>query len=184
MVWATMEKYRADLPHATHVADLSDLLFDAFQPLHGLGEPARAQLRHAALLHDIGYFVAAAGHHRHGAYLLREDELLRAYPKESLDFVARLVRNHRRRVRPGPEDWPRARRGALLWLSSLLRVADALDYDHQQRARIVGVRGRDRGFELVIEAAGTKRLIARVEHKSELLAEMIGGPLRLCRAEA
>ncbi len=171
-------KYGCDLAHSRHVAELADVLFDAFLPLHGLSPEERTALCHASLLHDIGYFVDRKGHHRHGAYLVRADEHLQDYPEEMRDLCARLVRNHRRRVHRGPKEIGSARREALRWLSALLRVADALDYDHEQRARITGVHGRGRGFEIQIAGLDPLRLGERLQAKAELLGEMAGGPIR------
>lgn len=183
MVQAVAAKYRCDQLHAAHVAELADTLFDAFLPLHGLPDEYREMLRHAALLHDIGYFVAAKAHHRHGAYLIMCDETLQAYPEDLRDFLARAVRNHRRRARTAPAQWPRDRRDALLWLSGMLRLADALDYDHQQRAEIASVGSRSHGFEIVLRGLDPRQLGARLGRKAQLLEDMTGGALRF-REEA
>lgn len=176
-------KYRADLAHGRHVSTLAETLFEAFLPLHGLSPAERTILRHAGLLHDIGYFVRKKGHHRHGAYLVREDEQLAEYPEEARDLLARAVRNHRRRAREGPKNYPRARREAILWLSALLRVADALDYEHEQRALIAGVRVRGRGFEIRVSGLDPLRFGEHLHVKSDLLAQMAGGALHFEREE-
>ena len=62
-------------PHARQVATLSLELFDATAELHGLGSDDRELLEFAALLHDIGEHVASSGHHKHGAYLVRNGQL-------------------------------------------------------------------------------------------------------------
>ncbi|MDA8344575.1 MAG: HD domain-containing protein [Thermaerobacter sp.] len=176
-------KYCCDLEHARHVADLADVLFDAFLPLHGLFGEERAVLCHAALMHDIGYFVDRKGHHRHGAYLVRSDERLQGYPADMRDLCARVVRNHRRRARGGPKRLGHAGREALRWLSALLRVADALDYDHEQRALVSGVRGRGRGFEILVAGLDPLRLGERLQTKAGLLAQAAGGPIHFERVE-
>lgn len=177
-VQAVCEKYLSDLLHGRHVAHLAEALFDAFLPLHGLGAEERQLLRHAALVHDIGYFVAAERHHRHGEYLVRSDARLRDYPAPERDLLARVVRNHRKKAEPGPSDWPKARRIALLWLSGLLRAADALDYDHRQQAEIAGVRGRGQGFEILIRGLDPETLGVRLGEKAHLLEQLLGGPVR------
>jgi exopolyphosphatase/guanosine-5'-triphosphate,3'-diphosphate pyrophosphatase len=58
-------------PHARQVAQLSLALFDTTAELHHLGSADRELLEFAALLHDIGEHVASSGHHKHGAYLVR-----------------------------------------------------------------------------------------------------------------
>lgn len=183
-VLAVCRKYACDLEHSRHVANLADLLFDAFLPLHALSDEERVVLRHAALLHDIGYFVDRKGHHRHGAYLVRSDEHLSDYPLDLRDLCAGVVRNHRRRTRSGPKAMGRQRREALRWLSALLRVADALDYEHEQRAAIAGVRARGRGFEIQIAGLDPLRLGDRLQAKADLLAQAAGGPVHFEREDA
>jgi exopolyphosphatase/pppGpp-phosphohydrolase len=177
-------KYGCDLEHSRHVADLADVLFDAFLPLHGLSGEERTVLCHAALMHDIGYFIDRKGHHRHGAYLVQSDEHLRDYPEDLRLLCAHVVRNHRRRVREGKDRMGRARREALLWLSALLRVADVLDYEHEQRARVAGVRSRGRGFEVRIAGIDPLRLGERLHAKADLLAQVAGGPIHFEKEEA
>ncbi len=177
-------KYACDLEHSRHVADLADVLFDAFLPLHGLSGEERTVLRHAALMHDIGYFIGRKGHHRHGEYLVRSDEHLADYPEDMRDLCAQVVRNHRRRVREGAKSMGRAQREALLWLSALLRVADVLDYEHEQRARVAGVRSRGRGFEVRIAGSDPLRLGERLQAKTDLLAQVAGGPIHFEKDEA
>ena len=177
MVWATMEKYRADLPHATHVADLSDLLFDAFQPLHGLGEPARAQLRHAALLHDIGYFVAARRHHRHSRYLIRRDSLLDEYPAPWRDLVALVAANHRRRVRRGPGAWGHERRRGATVLAAILRLADGLDYGHDGAVAVEGVRVRRGALQIRVTGLRAQDLRPVLRRKAALFARTFAIPV-------
>ena len=181
-VAATCAKYGSDDRHGSHVASLARELFEAFSPLHRLGSDYERILRHAAHLHDIGYFVAAKGHHRHGAYIVKHDEQMREYPLEDRLLLAGIVRNHRKRARPAPREWPRERRQALLWLSALLRVADALDYDHTQAAGITGVLPHGSGFEIVVQGLDLRPPIARLVGKADLLRDLSGGPIRFAEA--
>ena len=70
------EKYRVDPQHARDVAGLSIRLFDEFQADHGLGARERLLLHVAAILHEVGGYVAAAAHHKHSYYLIRYSEVL------------------------------------------------------------------------------------------------------------
>lgn len=170
-------KYGGDTAHLRHVAELAGALFDALVPLHRLDGADRTLLMQASLLHDLGIWLSPTGHHRHSAYIVREDALLAAYPPLDRQLLARVVRNHRRRPRPAPKSWPTDRRLALLWLSGLLRTADGLDVLHDQTARLAAVRQQPAGLELVIGGVDADRFDARLANKAALLGQLIGGGL-------
>ena len=85
----------SDERHTAHVTRLALRLFDETQSLHGLGADDREMLEFAAMLHDIGQHVSRKGHHRHAAYLV-ENAQLRGFEPSEIDFLATLVRHHRR----------------------------------------------------------------------------------------
>ncbi len=177
-VAATCAKYGSDRRHGDHVAVLARQLFEAFSPLHLLDGRYERILVHAAHLHDIGYFVAAKGHHRHGAYLVENDQEMRDYPFEDRALLAGIVRNHRRRARPAPKEWAKERRQALWWLSALLRVADVLDYEHTQAASIVQVQAQGTGFDIAVRGFDPRPFAVRLADKADLLESLCGGSIR------
>jgi len=181
-VAALCAKYGGDGRHGRHVAGLARRLFEAFSPLHGLGQDAERLLEHASQLHDIGYFIAAKGHHRHSAYIALNDAQLADYPADAREILAAVVRNHRKRARPGPKSWPKERRQAVLWLSALLRVADSLDYDHTQAADIAEVRQSGQGFEILVRGVDPRPAAVRLAGKADLLEGLVGGPVRFAEA--
>ena len=140
----------SDIRHTSHVAALAQDLFDATLGIHGLGPDDREMLDYGALLHDIGQHVSRKGHHRHAAYLV-EHGGLRGFSPDEVQFLAALVRHHRR-GEPKPseplygslthEDRSRVRR-----LAAILRVADGLDRGRQQ---VVDHVTAEIGEELVI----------------------------------
>ena len=119
--------------HSEQVARLTMELFDCLKPLHGLGTRAREVIEYAALLHDIGWHIGKAGHHKHSMYLIQHGTLKGFTPVE-VAVMANVARYHR-----GPV--PRKRHEAYHALparakevvrvgSALLRVADGLDRSH------------------------------------------------------
>ena len=83
-------------PHARQVADARRSISSTRPPsLHGLGAADRELLEFAALLHDIGEHVASSGHHKHGAYLVRNGQL-RGFAPDEIEMLAAVVRWHRR----------------------------------------------------------------------------------------
>jgi exopolyphosphatase/guanosine-5'-triphosphate,3'-diphosphate pyrophosphatase len=120
----------SDTTHCAHVARLALELFDRTQTLHGLGARDRELLEYAVLMHDIGQHVSRRGHHRHAAYLVEHGNL-RGFSPDEIEFLAALVRHHRRGEPKANEPRYAALdehdRDRLRKLAALLRVADGLD---------------------------------------------------------
>jgi exopolyphosphatase/guanosine-5'-triphosphate,3'-diphosphate pyrophosphatase len=125
-----------DWPHARHVVRLSTQLFDATYPLHKGGKKARRLLERAAFLHNAGMLIESRRHHKHSYRLIKETTLPDFTEKERHE-IACIARYHRRAL-PSQEHEeyailsPSARKRVSI-LSALLRVADALDYNHDGR---------------------------------------------------
>jgi exopolyphosphatase/guanosine-5'-triphosphate,3'-diphosphate pyrophosphatase len=121
-------------PHARRVASLSLELFDATAEMHGLGAADRELLEFAALLHDIGEHVASSGHHKHGAYLVRNGQL-RGFSPTEVQLLAAVVRWHRRGEPRVSDEFPLLDTAAMdrvRTLAAILRVADGLDRSRNQ----------------------------------------------------
>ena len=121
-------------PHARQVAKLSLDLFDATAELHGLDAADRELLEFAALLHDIGEHVASSGHHKHGAYLVRNGQL-RGFAPDEVELLAAVVRWHRRGEPRVSDEFPLLDAdgdGRVRALAAILRVADGLDRSRNQ----------------------------------------------------
>jgi exopolyphosphatase / guanosine-5'-triphosphate,3'-diphosphate pyrophosphatase len=140
--------YRFDENHAKHVARLAIRLFDQLQDLHQLDDLDRRILLAAALLHDIGQFVAYRRHHKHSEYLIANADLATFSPSE-IRLVALTARYHRRaEPKEGHEGLvglTAGEKSRLRMLASILRIADALDRDHAQHVTdVTAVVARDR----------------------------------------
>jgi exopolyphosphatase/guanosine-5'-triphosphate,3'-diphosphate pyrophosphatase len=150
-------KYELDAEHGGMVADLATQIFDQTTALHGLGAEERLVLEVAALLHDIGYFVNAIDHDRHGHYLLHNSFLFGlTEPQQAV--VANIVRYHRRTAPTlehgnfkalAPRD-----RVLVNKLCALLRLADGIDTGHAGRVRRVGLNGAKSRWTLTLEGEG------------------------------
>jgi len=119
--------------HQRHVARLALVLFERLAPLHGLAPSDRDILWAAAMLHGIGRFVAASGHHKHTAYLVRNTPL-DGWRDDERELVAQVARYYRRAMpKPShvefaaltPDDQRRVE-----VLAAILRIADGLDIRH------------------------------------------------------
>jgi exopolyphosphatase/guanosine-5'-triphosphate,3'-diphosphate pyrophosphatase len=126
---------RCDYPpeHSHKVSLLASQLFKQTAPLHQLGETEGRLLQYAGILHDIGYHIGYAKHHKHGYYLVMNGDLRGFTPEERI-ILALLVRYHRRATpkdsHPEFASLPKKSRRIIQCLSSLLRIADGLDQSH------------------------------------------------------
>ena len=129
------EKYLYDARHAAQVTDIALTLFDLLKPEHGCTARHRLLLEVAALLHDIGVFVNARGHHKHAMYLIRNTELI-GLSLEETNLIALVARYHRKSMPQMSHleyaSLPHESRLIVCKLASILRVADALDRVHDQ----------------------------------------------------
>lgn len=179
---ALARKYHADLEHAEKVRDLALSLFDQTVGLHGLGAEERVLLEAAAMLHDIGAFVSASAHHKHAHYLIRSSDLVGLSDAER-EIVALVVRYHRRshpkRTHLDFQQRPREHRDRVAKLAAILRLADALDREHQAKVAGVEVHVGRRHLDLVLRAASATDDDLALEHwavrrKGSLFLEVFG----------
>lgn len=125
-----------DWPHARHVMQLSVQLFEATRPIHHYGKRVLPLLERAALLHNAGMMIEARRHHKHSYRLIKDTPLPDVTEKQRHE-IACIARYHRRAL-PSIDHAEYAvlsspARKRVSRLSALLRVADALDYNHDGR---------------------------------------------------
>lgn len=126
-------KYQFNEKHARLASMLAARLFEQSRSLHNLDDSNLLLLEIGALLHDIGHFINAIDHDKHGYYLLNASPLIGLSQREQ-NIVANLVRYHRKQS-PSTEDenfkaLPQKDRLIVIKLSTLLRLADSLDISH------------------------------------------------------
>jgi exopolyphosphatase/guanosine-5'-triphosphate,3'-diphosphate pyrophosphatase len=135
-------KFNFDEEHATVVARLATKIFDATRPLHNLGEQNRLLLEVASLLHDIGYFLNLSGHHKHTYYLLTASPIL-GLSTAQMAIVANTARYHRKSFPKAQHEHYRTLsakdRVIVSKLAGILRLADAVDYEHGRKVTDVDV---------------------------------------------
>jgi exopolyphosphatase / guanosine-5'-triphosphate,3'-diphosphate pyrophosphatase len=158
-----------DEEHSRQVAKLALEIFAAVAGQFGLGEKERQILEAAALLHDVGYFISYAGHHRHTYHLVRHADLFGFTPRER-EIIAHVARYHRKTLpkkkhegfaRLVPRDRLLVRR-----LGGIMRLADGLD-----RRRISQVSALDCSlspFTFMIRARG----------EGDVSVELFGGRVK------
>jgi len=171
------EKYNYDAPHCYQVSNLALSLFYQLQELHHLPEKYGGILHAAAMLHDIGLFIAYRKHHKHSYYLIKSSGP-NTFNKSDIDVIANISRYHRK-AHPSPKHLPFGQlapedQDVVRKLSALLRIADGLDRRHESRAKEV-VCSLSRSKTVSIKVAGPTELKAEIEgarEKRKLMKEV------------
>ena len=130
------EKYNYDKAHSQQVSKLAVSLFEQLRDLHGLPDRYVKVLHAAAMLHDIGLFIAYEKHHKHSYYLIKSSGPT-TFDSVELDLIANIARYHRK-AHPSPKHLPFSQLSPLQQdvvrkLSAILRVADGLDFGRQAK---------------------------------------------------
>jgi len=181
-------RFGVDEAHSTQVAALACSLFVGTRPIHRLGDDARSELEAAALVHDIGQYVAFDKHHRHGAYLLAHSTLP-GFSDGARARMAAMVRYHRKRTpqRDDPE-WMTLSKGdrdRVLYQSALLRVADALDRSHHHVVKDVTVEVGKKEVHIRLLTVGNAEMeVWAATEKADMFHDVFGRTLRISVEEA
>jgi exopolyphosphatase/guanosine-5'-triphosphate,3'-diphosphate pyrophosphatase len=143
--------------HSEQVARLVTQLFDSMRSVHALSRRDRDLIEYGALLHDIGWHIAAEDHHKHSMYLILHGSLKEFEPEE-VRIIANIARYHRK-SKPKishklfasltPHGQKVVKVGA-----ALLRVADALDRTHTGVVSGIKLRVGKRRVQLNVQARG------------------------------
>ncbi|HEX6438952.1 MAG TPA: Ppx/GppA phosphatase family protein [Candidatus Binatia bacterium] len=180
------QKYLYDAPHAYHVSQLALNLFYQLNNLHKLTDKYASLLQAAAMLHDIGLFIAEPKHHKHSYYLIKSSEM-NAFDKLNLDVVANIARYHRKshpsQKHLGFSQLSPANQDVVRKLSALLRIADAFDYRHDQKVTALTCAKKSKA--ITITASGTGNVgdeVARALYKGELFEEVFNHRLIIRKA--
>ncbi|HOD12088.1 MAG TPA: HD domain-containing protein [Candidatus Omnitrophota bacterium] len=177
-------RYNLDLSHAKHVAQISQFLFDKLKDHLGLKEEESLYLILAAYLHDIGIFVNNRAHHKHSEYIISSLNLFRLTDEE-VRTIACIARYHRKAT-PTKTHYlygllPFENQILIQKLSSLLRMANALDSTHRQKAKSVDVDVESPSDLALIVHTRENFLVERMDflEKKELFEEITGSKIRL-----
>lgn len=126
--------YQVRQRHAEHVKHLAVQLFDGLVPLHEMGDKERELLEAAALLHDVGYHIAADQHHKHSEYIIRNC-VMPGFTSDETTLIAAIARYHRKshpkRKHVAFAALSDAEQRLIVVLASILRIAEGLDRRQQ-----------------------------------------------------
>lgn len=163
--------------HARQTARLALQIFDRTQALHGRSSLDRELLEYCALLHDIGYHISYDRHHHHAYYLIKNVRL-NGFSEEEIQIMALVARYHRKglpKKRKHPEFaiLEKSEQKRVMWLSAILRLADALDRSHFSVVQNVSLRTYAHKIIFQVEAQDDAEYeIWEAYRKSKLFARL------------
>jgi exopolyphosphatase/guanosine-5'-triphosphate,3'-diphosphate pyrophosphatase len=138
----------------------------------------RMMLETAAILHDIGGFIKGSGHNRHGQYIVANSEIF-GLQRDELDIIANVIRYHRGDM-PAETDieyisLQREERILVVKMTSILRVADALDRGHSQQIQDLMIERRAETIALHSRGVHDISLeLMALEEKARLFQDVFG----------
>jgi exopolyphosphatase/guanosine-5'-triphosphate,3'-diphosphate pyrophosphatase len=158
-------RYRFDRAHATQVTRLALSIFDQIAEPLGLDVGSRPLLEAAAMLHDIGYYIAYDRHHEHTYHLVVHSSLPGLTSREQ-GMVASIARYHTKALpKARHESWASLEpvdRPTVRALASILRLADGLD------------RGRAARVEEIAASVGPDEVTLALTGGADMDAETYG----------
>jgi len=171
-------KCQSNEPHCEQTARLAGRLFDALAEPFDLDPADRELLIAASLLHDVGYLISHAKHHKHSYHIISESGLP-GFTGREIELIALIARYHRRAhpkkshsefARLAEDDRERVRR-----LAGILRIVDGLDRTHGQSVQDLKVDVGDDRIRIGAVADEEPEVdIWDANRKSELFADAFG----------
>jgi putative phosphoesterase len=162
--------------HAEQDRKLALMIFDQTKQLYSLGGKERYWLECAAILHDIGLSRGTQGHHKSTLRLILNDSQL-PFTYHERYMIGGIARYHRKAI-PNKKHFNlkpfnHIEREKIALLSSILRVADALDYSHKSVVQRVDVKLSPNHIILEITALGEHSLEEKSVMKKKDLFEKV-----------
>jgi putative phosphoesterase len=170
------KNFLTDESHAEQDRKLALMIFSGTRQLHSLGAEERYWLECAAILHDIGLSRGRKGHHKSSLRIILNDQALPFTQKERY-IIGSIARYHRKAV-PARKHFNLAplsqtERKKVAVLSSILRVADALDYSHRSVVKKLHARTFPNQIVLECLAAGNHYMEDQSVAKKKALFEKV-----------
>lgn len=175
--------YRVEPVHRELVTKFALHLFDQLKPIHQLTARDRLLLQIASILHDVGAYVEPHEHYLHSDYIIRHTSIIGLSVHER-QIIAAIARYHSSRT--PSEDLSHFQkldteeRLLVAKLAAILRLADALDDDQQQKIHRLSVSIK--APELVLTVYSNENLSFEqweFSYKSQFFEETFGLKPRL-----
>lgn len=153
MVGQIAKRYHCDNEHNYNVVAIACEIFDKTKKLHGLGKKERMQLEIAAMLHDCGKFINMNGASANSYAIIMSTEIMGLSHKER-EEVANIIKYNSlefpdyREIRGeiGDADYMKIAK-----LTAILKVANAMDRSHKQKANAYSITLKDKQLVITID---------------------------------
>jgi len=148
-----------------------------------MGDKERELLEAAALLHDVGYHIAADQHHKHSEYIIRNC-VMPGFTTDETVLISSIARYHRKshpkRKHPVFASLSGADQNLVAVLASILRIAEGLDRRQQSVVRGLEARIGPDGIEIVLQVLTDVPDVElwSAERRTGLLQEIFRRPVR------
>jgi exopolyphosphatase/guanosine-5'-triphosphate,3'-diphosphate pyrophosphatase len=176
------ESCRYEKAHSEHVAALAVEVFDQLarrSPQAAWCRPINRELLEAAgVLHDIGYAINYAKHHKHSYHMIVHSDLP-GFTHREIEIIANVARYHRRSAPKASHSsftkLAEADQVLVRRLSGILRIVDGLDRGHSQQVKSVAVRVRGNAAVFRVNAVREPAVdLWGAERKAGLFAKTFG----------
>ncbi|WP_203649703.1 Ppx/GppA phosphatase family protein [Secundilactobacillus yichangensis] len=136
------DHYQVEPVHRELVTKFALHLFDQLKPIHQLTSRDRLLLQVASILHDVGAYINAHEHYLHSDYIIQHTSIIGLSVHER-QIIAAIARYHSSTT--PSEDLSHfqkldtSERLLVAKLAAILRLADALDDDRQQKISRISI---------------------------------------------
>ena len=171
------KRYRYSKIHAQYIAELALEIFDKTKRFHGLTQRDRLILEISAILHDIGKYVNLNDPGKNGYQLIMSTEIMGLSHRER-EEIANIVLYNTQEL-PDTDEletafW-REEYLRIAKLSSILRLANALDRGHKQKFENCSMMRKGQELIITLETNQDMTLeITRFSKNAELFSEFTG----------
>lgn len=171
------KRYKCDRKHTDFVEKTALEIFDCSVKYNGLKDRERLLLQLSAILHEAGKFVHAKNHNDAAYMIICYTELigLNSNELDIIGLVAKLYPMDNAYDDPYYSNLPSEKKVIVSKLTSMLRIADALDSSHRQKLRKLNASIQKDELIISCEAASDMSFEEwSFEHRSNLFVEVMG----------
>ena len=163
--------------HEKKVSIYALRLLDSMKPHYEFKNEERNLLYYSALLHDIGYYINKEKHHKHTKYIILKDPSLDNVPNDLRDSLALIASGHGNSIYDNLDSFPYEQKFTVLKLVSILRIADALDHNHNLGVSLRKIEIKNHILNIQIAGRECKIIEKNIIKKSSLFSEIFNIPV-------
>ena len=171
LVLRLVSKYSKNNQHLFSVEDISLKILDSLSNILVSNPLERELLSHASLLHDIGSYINEKKHHEHTKYIIDYEEILAHYPADEKILLSLITYNHRKKIHDSVRLLPKKDKELVLRLSSILRLADSLDFS-KEKVIVKEVKIQNSEIKIFIDGIIPEKLNDRLLKKKTLFCKI------------